>query len=105
MENRNKRKHGFEKIERAIIYKPRDKKIDESFWRYKAMRHWSEAIVGYFEEAKELTQAIDLKNGTLVIACLSKELARKIKIFAEKILQSLNELLGRRVIYALVVEE
>lgn len=96
---------GFEKLGRAIIYKDRPKKIDESFWKYKALTNWERAVVDFFSEAKDLTRATDLKNGVLFVASLSKELTHRLKLFAEKILESLNHLLGRRVVYALVVED
>lgn len=105
MELRNKRKHGFEKISRAFAGQARPKKVDEAFWKYKAVKHWDEAAAGFFEEAKEFTRAVDFKNGTLTVASLSRELALKLKMLAEKIIEALNNILGRRVVFKLVIED
>lgn len=100
-----KRTKGFVKIEKVIDYQQKSRKINESYWRYKAVKHWSEAASGFFEEAKELTSAVDLKNGILIVACLSIELSRKLKLFSEKIISALNEKLGEKVVFGLVVED
>ena len=99
-----KRTKGFVKIDKVISYHSQDKKLHDSLWRYRALKSWEQAVSEFFEEAKELSKAMDLKNGVLFVACLSKELAHKLKLFAEKIVETLNRLLGRIVVYALVVE-
>lgn len=100
-----KRTRGFIKIDKIITCHDKLKKADEQYWKYKAIKHWNEAVGGFFEEAREQTLAVDLKNGVLVVASLSRELSRKLKLLAEKIIQALNELLGRRVVYGLVLED
>ena len=102
---RNKRKHGFEKISHALSYRGHSKKLDESFWKYKALKSWDKAASNYFEEAAELSKATDLKNGVLFVACLSQDLSRKLKLFSQKIIELLNQLLGRKMVFALVIED
>ena len=100
-----KRTKGFIKIDKVIKHQDRSKKIDESFWKYKALKNWGKAAGSFFEEAEKLSKATDLKNGVLFVACLSKELSRKLKLFSQKIIVLLNELLGRKIVFALVVED
>ena len=62
-------------------------------------------VAGSFvEEAKEMTQALDLKKGVLLVACLSREVARKFKVLAGNIVSALNQLLGKQVVFALCFE-
>jgi hypothetical protein len=51
-----------------------------------------------------LTQAVDFKKGVLTVACLSREVASKIKLFAESILEALNQVLGARLVFAIYTE-
>lgn len=60
--------------------------------------------MGFAEELGKETKAIDLKNGILIVACLSKELAYQIKILAQRIIEYINQLIGKQVVYAISVE-
>lgn len=65
---------------------------------------WSTVIGGFVTQASELTQAMEFKSGKLFVACLSRAVAHQIISLAKKIINAINELLGRVVVYTLSVE-
>ena len=95
---------GFEKINYTINRSAKDKKIMGALNKYKAIKHWEQAVSSFIEEAPALTKALDFKNGVLVVACLSKELAYQIKLLAQRIISALNTIIGKNTVFALQVE-
>ncbi len=104
MTNRNKIQKGFVKIDRLIKQNAKEKKIDEALYRYKTLKSWQKIAGSFVEEAARLTQAVDFKKGVLVVASLSREAAFKLRLFVDKIIQALNELMGVKVVFAIRFE-
>ena len=94
----------FESLGRTINKVAQAKKLTGAVNRYKALKNWEAAVGGFIQEAKELTRALDLKNGVLRVACLSREIAYQIKLLAARIITALNQLVGKQVVYAIQVE-
>lgn len=94
----------FESLDKTINQVARAKKLTGAINRYKVLKCWETAAAGFIKEAKEQTQAVDFKNGVLVVACLSREIAYQIKQLAVRIITLLNQLVGKQVVYAIQVE-
>ncbi len=94
----------FESLERAIGHAAKEKKLVGAFNRYKVLKNWEKAASGFILEAKDLTRAMDLKNGVLLVACLDREIAYQIKLLAARIIFVLNQLVGKQVVFAIQVE-
>ncbi len=88
----------------ALYNHPKSKVYENAFNKYKAIKIWDSAVSQFLEEASEATKAIDFKDGALFVACLSKEMANEIKIYAQRIIYLINQLLGRVLVYELRVE-
>ena len=84
--------HGFEKVNKILPGKIKQYKLEKSFYKRQAIKHWHGAACKYIDKAHESTQALDLKNGVLTIACLSKEIAYQIKLLAQRIMYEINKL-------------
>ena len=95
---------GFRRIDALILQSARSRHLEGALYRHKVLRSWQDIASGFLEEAKELSQAVDLKNGVLTIACLSRELAARIKLLARRIIAAINQMLGRAVVYAIAIE-
>ncbi len=95
---------GFSKIDKLISISAKEHHFEQTLYKHKVLKYWREVVGAFVEEAKELTQAMDLKKGVLVIACLSREVAQKLKVLASNIVSALNQLLGKQVIFALYFE-
>ncbi len=95
---------GFTKIGKILPNTIKQYKLEKSFYRHQALKHWETVAGKFFAEAREQVRAIDLKNGILTVACLSKDLAYEIKLLAKRIVDELNKLIGKLVVFAIHVE-
>jgi hypothetical protein len=99
------KRKGFVKAgEAALKNHPQSKVFEKALYKHQAIKSWDKAVLEFFEDAKEKTKATDFKEGVLYIACLTKDLASKIKMFAQRIIYILNQLIGKDIVYALKVE-
>jgi hypothetical protein len=95
---------GFVKIDKVITKTAKERKLDLALNSYEIKKHWEEVVCSFFDQAEGLTKALGLKNGCLTVACLSKDLAYQLKVLASRIIYTLNQVLGRQVVFALNVE-
>lgn len=95
---------GFTPMGNVLSDRIKEYKLQGAFYKHQALKYWASVIVGYVAEAKEQTRAIDLRNGVLVIACLSKDLAYQIKLLAQRIIAEINRLIGQSVVFAIYTE-
>lgn len=94
----------FSKIDKVIYKIAKEKKIIGAVNKYKAIKYWEKAAGNFLENAEGLTKAVDFKNGVLTVACLSKEIAYQIKLLAQRIIESLNKIIGKKIVFAILVE-
>jgi len=95
---------GFARIDKIIVQNSGNKNLQVAFYKHQALKYWHDVIDGFISEAKDLTQAIDFKKGVLTVACLSREIANKIRVLSEQIIAALNEVLGKRLVFAIYTE-
>ena len=98
------KKKGFAKLDKILSATARQHKLEPAWQRYRALKHWQEAAGSFLDAAQELTRAIDLKDGILRVACLSREIAAQLKLLARRIIELLNNLLGKTVVRAIQIE-
>ena len=79
-------------------------KLEHALQKHQVLSHWEEVIAAFFQDATGQTKPLDFKNGTLTVACLSKELAYEIKLLTHRLLSAINDLLGAFVVRAIRVE-
>lgn len=102
---RPRKGRGFVRVSQAALSAhPKSAIFQKALYKHQAVSAWDKAISQFFEGAENQTKAADFKDGVLFIACLSKELAYKIKMFAQRIIYLINQLLGRQLVFALQVE-
>jgi hypothetical protein len=95
---------GFTPLNKLLKNTAKEYHLENAMYRHKALTAWAEAVSKFVEDAQNLTQAIDFNKGVLVVACLSQDVASKVKLMAERIMEQLNNLIGHRVVYAIYVE-
>ena len=99
---KTKKEQGFVKAGKAALEgHPHAEMFRKALHKQKVVKHWEKAIGEFFEEGESQTKALDFKDGVLLIACLSKELAYKIKAYAQRIIYILNQLLGQELVYSI----
>jgi hypothetical protein len=105
MPETHRNKHSkFVTIKNLIPQAAAQHQVEKHFIKYKIFSVWEKVILGFFTEAKDATKAIDFKNGTLTVACLSQTLGMQIKQVVPQLLRALNDFLGRNLVYVLIVE-
>jgi hypothetical protein len=92
---------GFAKIDKVLNNTAKNYNLEEAMHRHQALKYWHDVATSFVEEAKALTKAVDFKKGVLTVACLSREVASKIKLLSVRIIESLNQILGRRLVFAI----
>jgi hypothetical protein len=102
--NENTNRKGFMPVSRAFYTHPRAKVFNQALARHSVLNSWERVIAEFFEDGESQTKAVDFKQGVLLVACLSKELAAKIKLFAQRIIYLLNQALGQTVVYSLQID-
>jgi hypothetical protein len=106
--NKNKTKRinykGFSKIEPILYKAAKEYKLEAALYKYKLCRHWEKIINGFIKDSQGKTKIMDFQKGVLTIACLSGQLAYEIKVLARRIINELNNLLGRQLVFAISVE-
>jgi hypothetical protein len=95
---------GFTPIDKLLKNTAKEYCLENALYRHQTLKNWQKVISGFLEEDQDKTQAVDFNKGVLTVACLSREAAYKIKLMAVRIIEALNEILGKRVVYAIYVE-
>lgn len=101
---KSKTQKGFKSVGSVLPDRMKQYKLQKAFYKHQAIRYWKDAARSFADDLSKETKAIDLKNGILIIACLSKELAYQIKILSQRIIAHINQLIGKHVVYAIAVE-
>src|SRR5581483_11532784 len=94
----------FSRIDKIIKQTADHYKLQDAIHRYKVLKTWQSVACGFFDRAAELTKAINFNKGVLRVACLSREIALQLKILAPRLVEAINEVLGRRLVFAIAVE-
>lgn len=95
---------GFSRIDKVLNKTAKQYHLEQAVSRYKVIKNWQNAVSQFFDDAADLTKAVDFQKGVLKVACLSRELAGKLKIFIPRIIEILNNLVGRTLVYAIAIE-
>lgn len=99
-----KKNTGFSRIDKVLNKTAKDYNLEAALYKHQTIKYWHEVASGFIEEATKLTQAIDFKKGVLTVACLSHEVANQIRILSKRIIQELNQIIGKQMVYAIYVE-
>src|SRR5690348_1248946 len=90
--------HSFSKIDKIIPKTAQQYQLQEAMVKHQVLRYWEEAATAFIAEADTLTKALYFEGGVVVIACLSEQLAKEIRLFAARIVYALNQLIGKNVV-------
>jgi hypothetical protein len=103
-ENIKRYSNGFSKVGSVLKKTAKEKKLQAALYKYQVIKSWEQTVCGFLEEAGRLSKAIDFQDGKLIIACLTKDMADKLYLFSKQIITALNELIGRKIVYAIFIE-
>lgn len=95
---------GFSQINNILPSVAKSHKLESALHNYKIRQQWETVVCSFLNNAKGLTKAINLKDGVLTVACLSKDVAYEIKLIAHRIIYALNQTLSKNLVFAIRVE-
>ncbi len=79
-------------------------KIEDKVRSHQALSQWEKVIAEFMPQAAQKTMAISLEKGVLKIAALSKDLAYDIHLYQKRLIEALNEIIGKRLVFVIVCE-
>lgn len=79
-------------------------KIEDKVKSTMIVNHWEKVITELFPHAAKKTMALGLERGVLRVAALSKEIAYEISLYKQRLIEMLNNLFGKRLVFAIYIE-
>ena len=104
MNNKIKSRGNFSQIDKILNKTAKRYHLEQALSRYQVIKNWHAAAAQFLEESSALTKAVDFQKGVLKVACLSRELAGRLKLFIPRIIEVLNHIMGRPVVYAIAID-
>jgi predicted nucleic acid-binding Zn ribbon protein len=98
------KKNNFIPLKFAIKEKAVRTKTQRYLNKALVIKNWEDVASKFVPESFELTKAVDYKNGVLYVACLTKEIAYRIKLLAQRLIEKLNTVLGKNLVFAINIE-
>jgi hypothetical protein len=104
MNHKSKRRSGFARIDKVLPQTAKNYHLEPAVQRYQVLKYWQLIIEDFFSDAKSLTKAIDFKKGVLTVACLSRQAATELRLLVPRLIQAINKVLGRSLVFAIYIE-
>lgn len=79
-------------------------KIEDKIKSVQVCQCWEKVVSELLPNAAQKTIAIKLEKGVLKVASLSREIAYEISLFREKLIEALNALVGKRIVFSIYCE-
>ncbi len=94
----------MQRINKTLYANLRKHKIEDKVKATELLKLWDKVIVDFMPQASSQTMALAYEKGVLKIAVLSKDIAFQIHLYQKRLIQMLNDLLGRRMVFKIVCE-
>ncbi len=92
------------KIDKTLRGQIKKYKIEDKVKAQQMLNSWEKIISDFLPEAAHKTMAIAYERGILKIAALSREVAYEINLYAKRIIEALNALVGKQLVYRIVCD-
>ncbi|MEK7075773.1 MAG: hypothetical protein AAB948_03205 [Patescibacteria group bacterium] len=94
----------MQRINKTLYANIRKYKIEDKVKANELLKLWDKVIADFMPHAVKQTMAISYEKGVLKIAALSKDIAYQIHLYQKRLIQMLNDLLGKRMVFKIVCE-
>ncbi len=94
----------MQRINKTLYANIRKYKIEDKVKATELLKIWDKVIIDFMPEAASQTMAVAYEKGILKIAVLSKDIAYQIYLYQKRLIEMLNNLLGRRMVFRIVCE-
>ncbi|GAC1412807.1 MAG: hypothetical protein NVSMB66_2970 [Candidatus Doudnabacteria bacterium] len=94
----------MQKINKTLNSAIKKYKIEDKVKQHQLLAVWEKVISEFMPNAARKTMAIAFEKGVLRVASLTKEVAYEINLYKRRIIEALNSVLGRQLVFAIVCE-
>ncbi|MBU6447282.1 DUF721 domain-containing protein [Patescibacteria group bacterium] len=92
------------KIDKALSRQLKKYKIEDKVKAQQLLIAWEKIISDFLPNAARQTMAYAYERGVMKIAVLSREIAYEINLYAKRIMDALNSIVGKHLVYSIVCE-
>jgi len=94
----------MQRINKTLNAAVKKYKIEDKVRAQSALKHWERVVGELLPKAAQRTMAVSLEKGILRVVALSKELAFEIRMFQQRLMEALNKMIGKRLVFVIVCE-
>lgn len=94
----------MQKINRTLQNNLKKYKIEDQVKAQQVLTLWEKIISDFLPNAAKQTMAIAFERGVLKIASLTREIAYEINLYQRRLIEALNALVGKTLVYKIVCE-
>ena len=94
----------MQKINKTLNQRIKKYKIEEKVKAEQLLKAWEKVISDFLPNAAKKTMALAFEKGVLKIASLSKEIAYEIHLYQKRLVEALNNYIGKNLVYRIICE-
>jgi hypothetical protein len=94
----------MQKINKTLNQRIKKYKIEDKVKGEQLLKAWEKVISEFLPNAAKQTMALAFEKGVLKIASLSREIAYEIHLYQKRLVEALNNYLGKTLVYRIVCE-
>lgn len=94
----------MQRISKTLNQSIKKYKIEDKVKQHQLLIVWEKIIAEFLPNAARQTMAVAFEKGVLRVASLTREIAYEINLYQKRIIEALNTLLGKQIVYRIVCE-
>lgn len=94
----------MQRIQKTLNQRVKKYKLEDKIKTEQLFSAWEKIISEFLPNAARKTMALAYEKGVLKIASLSKEIAYEIYLYQKRIIEAINEYLGKQLVFRIVCE-
>jgi hypothetical protein len=94
----------MQKINKTLNTAMKKYKIEDRIKQHQLLAVWEKVVSDFLPKAAQQTMAVAFEKGILKIASLTKEIAYEINLYQKRLVEALNNFLGKQIVYGIVCE-
>lgn len=92
------------KIDKTLKWQLKKYKIEDKVKAQQLLMSWEKIISDFLPNAAKQTMAYAYERGAIKIAVLSREIAYEINLYAKRIMDALNAIVGKQLVFSIICE-
>ncbi len=94
----------MQRIDKTLKANIKKYRLEDKIRHQEILRSWEKVIADFLPTAAKKTMALKFERGVLRVASLSKEIAYEIYLYQKRLIEALNKLIGKQLVYQIICE-